>query len=265
MLRVVLPLIMFSAAAGAATVVTEMPSPGVDCDWQRVRWKLGSAPVSTAAVTNPKGGLAAAEEEAAERQRWRLGLHYFQGTKSSLGAVLSGQWDTVPQNGIRLTAGVVMVEDLWDWPLDLIAEGGLMWHNEKGVQPDVFQYTLALKVEWKRFPWSEHLRTRAGAGTGLSYVDHIPIAEKANRNSPYSKHLLQYLEFWLAFNCGDISRLTCLDRLFPNSDASFLDGAWIIASTPHRSGVGGLYGRDKNGRRVLGGSNYLSIGIELEF
>jgi len=203
------------------------------------------------------------DADAAPEHRWRFGLHYFQGTASGLGDIFTGDLDTIPQNGVRVTAALVLAENLWDWPVNVLAEGGVMWHNERSVQSDTFQYTLALRFEWTDFPWDCHLRTRLGFSTGLSYVDQIPVAEIRNRGTPSSKHLLHYLEFSIAFNCADLTRLTRLDAL--GVPAENLDNLWLFAGIPHRSGARGLYGEDNTGKSIAGGSNYLAIGLETEF
>ncbi|WP_353415619.1 hypothetical protein [Haloferula helveola] len=223
-------------------------------------------PVS--AGTSGSGSKAVVPELVEEKpedveKRWRLGLQYFQGTSNSLGEIFTGDIDTLPQNGVRLSAALVLVEDLWDWPVNVLAEGGVMWHNEKSAQSDVFQYTMAVRFEWTEFPWSDSLRTRLGFSTGLSYADGIPVAEIQNRGTNSSKHLLHYLEFSLAFNCADLTRITRLDSL--GVSAASMEHLWLFAGIPHRSGAGGLYGSDNTGRSIRGGSNYLSIGIEVEF
>jgi|GEM_PF-4881986 len=198
---------------------------------------------------------------ASEAYRWRAGLHYFQGTTSDFGEVLTGQGDLISQNGVRASLGYVFIKQLWGYPIEVIGEGGLMWHNEQGAQSDVWQSTLAFKIAWTKFPWDEHLRTRLAAAEGFSYVSHIPQTEKLNRGSNTSKHFLNYLEASLAFNCGDIFRILS----FSHEETPELDRSWLMISVPHRSGAWGLYGRDNDGEAIKGGSSYLALGIEYEF
>lgn len=196
---------------------------------------------------------------------WRFGIHYFQGTSNDLGDLTSGSVDLIAQNGLRVSFARMLATDLWATPIDVLIEGGVMWHDEKDKQEDLFQYTLGLKFEWNEFPWGDHLRTRIGFTTGLSYVEHIPIAEQLNRGGSSSSHLLHYLDFTLAFNCGDIGRLTRLDRLFSGGNGASLDHVWLTVGIPHRSGAWGLYGNDSTGEPIQSGSNWFSIGIEADF
>lgn len=241
-------------AALPAAAATPLPSLEPD-SWPagHARWSTGTAP--TMEVVEP----------VPADPRWRFGLHYFQGTSNDLGDVFTGSIDALAQNGLRFTAARVLANDLWNTPIDVLAEGGIMWHDEKGKQPNLFQYTLGLKFVWDEFPWDCHLRTRLGFTTGVSYAEHIPIAEQVNRGGKSSSHLLHYLDFSLAFNCADISRLTRLELLFPGDDASGIDNVWLTVGVPHRSGAWGLYGDDNTGEAIQGGSNYLSVGIEADF
>lgn len=138
-----------------------------------------------------------------ELNRWRFGVHYFQGTVNDFSEALTGRWDTIDPNGVRVNLSYLMIERLWDLPLELLVDGGLMWHNEQGYQDNVLQSTLAIKFAWTGFPWNDYIRTRIAISEGLSYVSSIPITEKMNRNSNSSQNLLNYLEPSIALNCGD--------------------------------------------------------------
>ena len=260
-------LLILQGGADAATVFGGKSSPPAVTEWPMPQRTPVSHWVGATPGSSSKGGLVeiSPAKPEARKLKWRFGIHYFQGTANDLGEVLTGQCDTISQNGIRLSAGVVLVEDLCDWPIDILARAGIMWHNEQSAQDDLLQYSLAIEFELKKFPWSDHLRTRAGFATGFSYAEHIPTAEILNRGSTSSKHLLHYLEIKLAFNCEDIFRLTRLDHLLTGIDPETMDNFWLVASVPHRSGAWGLYGNDRNGDAVTGGSNYLSIGIEGDF
>lgn len=233
-------------------------------------------PVLGTLMLTPDGGLLAQKTNSPEpneahfftedtgnsnEYRWRGGLHYFHGTVSDLGELLALQGDLISQNGVRGTLGYVVTEELWGYPIEFLVEGGLMWHNDQSSDPDVWQSSLAIKLVWTEFPWNHHVRTRFGIAEGLSYVSHIPYTEKRNRGSNTSKHLLNYLEFSLAFNLGDMVQVVPIGR----DDVDTLDRAWLVVSLPHRSGIWGTFGRDNNGESVNGGSNYVAIGVEFEF
>lgn len=218
------------------------------------------------AVGDSKAALEIPLAEKLDQERdWRFSLQYFQGTTNALGEILLGFIDTVAQNEIKLSAARVIHRDLWDLPVDVLLEGTIMWHNEMSAQDDLFQYAFGFKLECDKLPWSEHLRTRVGFTSGVSYAEHIPIAEQLNRGTPTSSHLLHYLDITLAFNCADLSRISRIGKLFPNGCASSVDHVWPIVGIPHRSGAWGLYGTDNGGDTIEGGSNYISIGLEADF
>ncbi|MCH7225628.1 hypothetical protein [Haloferula sp. A504] len=240
--------------AGAAT-----PLPSLDAaSWEAERVRI--------ATQSAKGvEVAPIVEEQQADPNWRFGVHYFQGTSNELFEVISGDVSTLAQNGIRFTAARVLTRDLWSTPIDVLLHGGIMYHDEKGKQSNTFQYNLGLKFEWDEFPWSDHLRTRFGITSGISYANQIPITEQVNRGTPSSSHLLHFLDVSLAFNCADISRLTRIERLFPGNSASGIDNLWLTIGVPHRSGAWGTYGTDNTGQDIQGGSNYVSIGLEADF
>lgn len=204
-------------------------------------------------------GFSESDEEI--ERHWRVGIHYFKGTVNTFGQALTGDWDTISPDGVRVALGYIVIDNLWDYPIEVIIEGGLMWHNEKGAQDDVWQSTFGLKLAWTEFPWNEHVRTRIAFTEGVSYVSHIPETEKRNRETDTSAHFLNYLEPSIAFNCGDLYRFIGRSSRTTND----LDRAWLMFSVPHRSGAWGTYGKDNDGEHIKGGSNYLAVGLEYEF
>lgn len=252
--KILLFVFVTGLRAGAAT-----PLPSLDAaSWEAERVRV--------AMSSAKGvEVAPIHVETEHDPKWRFGVHYFQGTSNDLFEVISGDVSTLAQNGIRFTAARVLTRDLWSTPIDVLLHGGIMYHDEKGKQGNTFQYNLGLKFEWDEFPWSDHLRTRLGITSGISYADQIPITEQVNRGTASSSHLLHFLDLSLAFNCADISRLTRLERLFPGNSASGIDHLWLTVGVPHRSGAWGTYGTDNTGQDIQGGSNYISIGLEADF
>lgn len=213
--------------------------------------------LATATSTTP----AQSDSITNEPNRWRFGVHYFQGTTNDFAEAITGRWDTIDPNGARVNLSYLIADNLWDLPLDFLVDGGLMWHNEMDIQDDVLQTTLSIKFAWTGFPWNEYLRTRIAICQGLSYASSIPITEQINRGGRSSKNLLNYLEPSISLNVGDFTQLIGLGPKRSNP----IYNTWLVGSVPHRSGFLGLYGNDDNGDPITGGSNYLSIGLEMEF
>jgi outer membrane protein len=96
------------------------------------------------------------------------------------------------------------------------------------------------------------LRWRFGFGEGLSYSTEINGLERADILSKYEKasKLLNYLDFSLDVNLGDITTVKQLDTL------------WLGYSIHHRSAIfeeSSLFGR------IKGGSNYNSVYLQWHF
>ena len=139
--------------------------------------------------------------------------------------------------------------NIWNGSLDISAQAGLIYHLENNYQDDFFQYNAGVKFTWKKFPWSKYVRTKVYVLEGLSYANQIPYLEKENLDFEGKSHsnFLNYLEFGIAVNLRDITRIEPLD--------DFYGGVGIS----HRSGIFGLI----NG--VHGGSNYVTFYLEKEF
>ena len=139
--------------------------------------------------------------------------------------------------------------NIWNGSLDISAQVGLIYHLENNYQDDFFQYNAGVKFTWKKFPWSKYVRTKVYVLEGLSYANQIPYLEKENLDFEGKSHsnFLNYLEFGIAVNLRDITRIEPLD--------DFYGGVGIS----HRSGIFGLI----NG--VHGGSNYVTFYLEKEF
>jgi len=146
-------LLILQGGADAATVFGGKSSPPAVTEWPMPQRTPVSHWVGATPGSSSKGGLVeiSPAKPEARKLKWRFGIHYFQGTANDLGEVLTGQCDTISQNGIRLSAGVVLVEDLCDWPIDILARAGIMWHNEQSAQDDLLQYSLAIEFELKKF------------------------------------------------------------------------------------------------------------------
>ncbi|NNC89517.1 MAG: hypothetical protein HKN82_13760 [Akkermansiaceae bacterium] len=250
---------LFPAAAGPADPGSAPSAPRLDATLQ-VATKGGRVMIPAA-----DADWSAEKPPADPFPRWRLRAEYFQSASNDIGNVFLGDASPIAQNGIAVGAGYVLAKDVCDLPLDLILQGTVMWHDEKGRQDNFLQYTASLRVEWTAFPWNSQLRTRMALASGLSYAEKIPFAEVVTRESRSSRHLLHYLEPSVSLNSGDLFRLMQLDRLFGGFDSSGMDQTWLVARILHRSGAWGTYGEDKLGNSISTGSNFLSLGLEMDF
>jgi len=168
-----------------------------------------------------------------------------------------------------LTLGREIWSEPWGVPLDISANLGALHHLANNGVGHAGQFICFLNVEWTAFPWNRYLRTRFGAGAGLSYVTQIPYTERVQRDFRGSRRLLSYLEVSLSLNCRDLLTLIRVNRLFRDSELGGLEHAWLVGVLNHRSGGRGLFGdfinEDGEPEGVGEGSNYLSLGLAFEF
>jgi len=145
--------------------------------------------------------------------------------------------------------GRPFIESPRDWPVMIAWYAGLLRHEERGLQPDSWQFNLYLKAFYWGFPWKERVRTRIGFGGGLSYAQRVPFVEardQAARDRNTSK-LLQYGDPTIDVSVGD---------LFGAKD---LRETYFGLGVSHRSGIFSMAQLFDN---VNGGSNYIYTYVE---
>lgn len=112
-------------------------------------------------------------------------------------------------------------------------EGQLAQHSHGQTHQEI---NGVLVARWTRLPWDRHVDTTLAAGQGLSFATQHPPIEGGR---------------------GETRRL--LHYLLVEATIAIPDQNWrLIGRIHHRSGVFGLYG-------TAGGSNYLTIGVRVDF
>ena len=145
--------------------------------------------------------------------------------------------------------GRPFVQRLNGWPLDFVGYLGLLRHDERGLQPDSWEFNAYVKGYWYGFPWSDRVRTRVGFGTGLSYAQRIPYVEARDqaRRGRSTSRLLNYLDPSIDVSIGDLLGRRSLRE------------AYFGFGVTHRSGI---FGSSQLFGNVDGGSNYIYTYIE---
>lgn len=150
---------------------------------------------------------------------------------------------------IGLHAGRPFVERLNGWPLDFVGFVGVLYHDERGRQPDSWQIDAYMKAYYYGFPWRDRLQTRLGFGFGVSYAQRVPYAERVSleeRDRNLSK-LLNYLDPTIDVNIGDLFR------------REQWRSTWVGLGISHRSGI---FASSRMLGNVNGGSNYIYAYVE---
>lgn len=120
----------------------------------------------------------------------------------------------------------------WEWEAQFAQHFGDQTHQE---------LNALVALRWKRFPWSDRVRTSAAIGEGLSFATEVPPLEIASQENQSASDLLNYLLLELTFGLPGS----------PHWD--------FVARIHHRSGVFGLFDD------VDGGSNVLGLGVKYTF
>lgn len=172
-------------------------------------------------------------------------------TPSNLGDILAFSTRSDPYNN-QLTSfsyGTRLSKHLFGAPIELYFTPGLAWHQRSSVQNNSYEafgaikafYTFELGPKW-----------RFGVGEGLSYVTKLTYIEQTEMDEKgyQGSHLLNYLDFSLGVNLGDVFQRTDLNNL------------WLGYGIHHRSGI---FEASSAFGRIKGGSNYQTVYLQWHF
>jgi hypothetical protein len=124
----------------------------------------------TAALLSP---LAHAEGEKSLRVHWN------KSSETDLATVVVGDYQESPESNylIGATYGYQFSDTLFSLPLEMTANVGVQWFDEKGYQENGYGLTTFIKAHYRwELPWTDK-QVRLGLGEGLSYVSRIPMSE----------------------------------------------------------------------------------------
>lgn len=181
---------------------------------------------------------------------WSLRFGTGEASKNDFGEIISGQHTkhSADVGVVGVDLGYQLVDDAFDWPLDIYVYGAVYRYLEGEHQDDFYEGVFYFKAFYN-FDFLEN-RIRLGAAEGVSYAQNIPYIEKieAEENGDNNSYFLNYLDISLDFDLGRLIRYK------PIYDS------YLGIALKHRSGVFGLY---NNVRR--GGSNYVMLTFEKKF
>ncbi len=205
------------------------------------------------------GMLGVAYDFTPEQEHWPEGrplivkVMHGKATDCNLVAIMRlGCTSTDTVDGTRINAlelGRPFIEKLNGWPLDFVGYVGVLRHDERGFQPDSWQFNAQVKGYYYGLPWSHKVRTRIGMGIGISYAQRVPFVEQRDqiRRGRSSSRLLNYLDPSIDFSVGDLIGVRALRETYLGVGAS------------HRSGI---FGNSQLLGNVNGGSNYIYTYVE---
>ena len=180
-----------------------------------------------------------------------LRLAHGWATPSTLEDIVTFQAECDEENNqfTSLFYGHPLADELFGIPLSIYLTPGLVWHHTSDVQDPFFEYVLAMKAYYT-FRWP--VAWRFGFAEGLSYASEISYIESTDleKNGYTPSNLLNYLDFSLDLNLGELFRTKSLEDL------------WLGYYIHHRSGIfetSALFGN------IKGGSNYNCIYLQYHF
>jgi hypothetical protein len=203
----------------------------------------------TAALASP---LAHAEGEKSLRVHWN------KSSETDFGTVVIGDYDASPESNylVGATYGYQFSDTMFSWPLEMTANVGVQWLDERGYQQDGYGLTSYIKAHYRwELPWTDK-QVRLGLGEGLSYVSRIPESEArdfAKKNGAESSKLMNYLEWTIDVPLRQFQPLQGLFQGGAIEDASLGFMVW------HRSSVFGLFSE------TGGGINFMGFSFEARF
>jgi outer membrane protein len=202
----------------------------------------------TAALASP---LAHAKGETSLRVHWN------KSSETDFGTVVIGDYNASPESNYLLGAsyGYQYSDTLFSLPLEMTANVGVQWLDERGLQQDGYGLTTYIKAHYRwQLPWTEK-QVRLGLGEGLSYVSRIPMSEVRDfgTKSAESEKLMNYLEWTIDVPLRQFAPLHDMFQTGPIKDASVGFMVW------HRSSVFGLFSE------TGGGINFMGFSVEARF
>lgn len=203
----------------------------------------------TAALASP---LAHAEGEESLRVHWN------KSSETDFGTVVIGDYNASPESNylVGATYGYQFSDTMFSWPLEMTANVGVQWLDERGYQQDGYGFTTYIKAHYRwELPWTDK-QVRLGLGEGLSYVTRIPESEArdfAKKNGAESAKLMNYLEWTIDVPLRQFQPLQGLFQGGAIEDASLGFMVW------HRSSVFGMFSE------AGGGINFMGFSFEARF
>jgi hypothetical protein len=184
-------------------------------------------------------------------------LHWVKSSETDLTTAFAGDYDPSPESNYAIAAawGRRFSDTLFTLPIEMTANIGVQYFNERGLQPDGWGTTAYIKAHYTwRLPFTQK-HVRFGLGEGLSYVTRIPLSEQRDfaKKGVESEKLMNYVEWTI-----DVP-LSQFELFAPMFQGTGIKELYISSMVWHRSSVFGLFADDK------GGVNFMGFGFEARY
>jgi hypothetical protein len=199
-----------------------------------------------------------AQAQVEDEGRNNVRLHWAKSSETDLTTAFFGDYAASPESsyGFMADYGRRFSDTVFTLPIEMTANVGVQWLNERGLQPDAWGATAYIKAHYSwRLPFTQK-HVRFGLGEGLSYVTRIPLSEQRDftKKGPdiTSEKLMNYVEWTVDV---PLRQFDSMAPLFRGSIKEVYVGALVW----HRSSVFGLFAETK------GGINYMGFGFEARY
>lgn len=194
--------------------------------------------------------------EDREQARSNVRVHGVKSSETDLATVAVGDYEASPESNYAVTLdwGHRYSDTLFTLPIEMTANVGVQYFNERGYQPDAWGATAYIKAHYTwRMPFTQK-HIRFGLGEGLSYVTRIPMSEQRDfaKKGVESEKLMNYLEWTMDL---PLRQFDFFAPLFEHGIEEMYVGYMVW----HRSSAFGLFADDK------GGVNFMGFGFEARY
>lgn len=185
-----------------------------------------------------------------------LRVHWNKSSETDFGTVVIGDYSASPESNylIGATYGYQYSDTMFTLPLEMTANVGVQYLDERGYQQDGYGATAYIKAHYRwELPWTDK-QVRLGLGEGLSYVSRIPVSEVRDfaKKGVESEKLMNYLEWTIDV---PLRQFEPLHGLFRGGVEEMSVGFLVW----HRSSVFGLFSE------TGGGVNFMGFSFEARF
>lgn len=186
-----------------------------------------------------------------------LRVHWNKSSETDLATVVVGDYDASPESNYLLgaTYGYQYSDTLFTLPLEMTANLGVQYLDERGYQDDGYGVTAFIKAHYRwELPWTDK-QVRLGLGEGLSYVSRIPMSEVRDfaKKGAESEKLMNYLEWTIDV---PLRQFEPLHGLFAGGAIEEMSVGFLVW---HRSSVFGIFSE------TGGGVNFMGFSFEAQF
>lgn len=186
-----------------------------------------------------------------------LRVHWNKSSETDLVTVVVGDYQASPEQNYLIGAsyGYQYSDTLFTLPIEMTANVGVQYLDERGYQPDGYGLTTFIKAHYRwELPWTDK-QVRLGLGEGLSYVSRIPMSEVRDfaKKDAESAKLMNYLEWTVDL---PLRQFQPLQGLFQHGSIQEMSVGFLVW---HRSSVFGVFSDTK------GGVNFMGFSVEARF